>query len=53
MITSKENYLYLIEINKTICVTKNVFKNVIDKISFKIIYSIYMYKKDLALNNLK
>ena len=27
------------------------FKNVIDKMRLEIIYLIYMYKKDLALNN--
>ena len=29
------------------------FKNVINKICLEIIYLIYMYKKDLALNNLQ
>ena len=30
-----------------------LFKNVINKICFEIIYLIYMYKKGLALNNLQ
>ena len=30
-----------------------LFKNVINKMCFQIIYSIYMYKQDLALNNLQ
>ena len=29
------------------------FKNVINKICLQIIYLIYMYKEDLALNNLR
>ena len=29
------------------------FKNVINKISLQIIYLIYMYKEDMALNNLQ
>ena len=29
------------------------FKNVINKMCLQIIYLIYMYKKDLALNNLR
>ena len=31
----------------------SLFKNVIDKMYLKIIYLIYMYKKDLALNILQ
>ena len=30
-----------------------LFKNVINKICLEIIYLIYMYKKDLAFNNLQ
>ena len=33
--------------------SSGLFKDVIDKICLEIIYSIYMYKKDLALNNIK
>ena len=29
------------------------FKNVINKIGLQIMYSVYMYKQDLALNNLQ
>ena len=37
------------------CVQKNelIFKNVIFKMCLEIIYLIYMYKEDLALNNLQ
>ena len=33
--------------------SSSVFKNVIYKMSIEILYLIYMYKKDLALNNLQ
>ena len=32
--------------------SSGLFKNVIYKMYFEIVYLIYMYKKDLALNNL-
>ena len=31
----------------------DTFKNVVNKICLEIIYFIYVYKKDLALNNLQ
>ena len=32
------------------CVQKNSFKNVINKMCLQIIYQVYTYKKNLALN---
>ena len=34
-------------------ISSGLFKNVINKMCLEILYSIYMYKKDLALNDLQ
>ena len=58
MTYSKKNDSCLIEISESIYLyekkaSSGLFKNVINKICLGIIYLIYMYKEDLALNDLQ
>ena len=49
-VLDRNNWNHLIVWKK---MSSDLFKNVICKMSFEIIYSIYLYKKDLALDDLR